>query len=62
MSETRRSRVPDVEGADPALSQFFDSVDKRQQRLGEIEDLAPAATLADVIATVNAMLQTQRIK
>lgn len=62
MAETRRSRVPDIPDIDAALSQFLDSVDKRQQRLGEIEDLAGGATLAEVITAVNAMLQTQRIK
>lgn len=62
MAETRRSRVPDIPGIDPEQYAFLDTVDKRQQRLGELVDLDPAATLTEVILKVNAMLETQRIK
>ncbi len=61
-SNTRRSRVPDIPDIDPAHYEFLDSVDKRQQRFGELPDLEPTATLAEVIAAYNAALQTHRTR
>lgn len=63
-STTRRSRVPDIETIknEPEHYNFLDGIDKRQMRLGELPDLGPAATLAEVIAAYNAALQTHRTK
>jgi hypothetical protein len=57
---TRRSRVPLLPDLDPEHYAFLDTLDKRQQRLGELADLDGAALLADVITKINAMLQTHR--
>jgi hypothetical protein len=59
---TRRSRVPDIPAIDKAHYEFLDSLDKRQQRLGELEDLDGSAATADIIAKINAMLQTHRTR
>ena len=61
-SNTRRSRVPDIRAIDKALYEFLDGIDKRQQRLGELEDLDGSAATADIIAKINAMLQTHRTR
>lgn len=63
-SNTRRSRVPDVKAIsdEPEHYAFLDTLDKRQQRFGELPDLDPSATLAEVIAAYNAALQTHRTK
>lgn len=42
--------------------QFLDGVDKRQQRLGELDDLEDTATTAEIIAKINAILQTHRTR
>ena len=60
-ANVRRSRVPDA-GLDPAVTQFLDAIDKRQQRLGELDDLSDSASTADIIAKINAMLQTHRTR
>ena len=60
-ANVRRSRVPDT-GLDPAVTQFLDAIDKRQQRLGELDDLSDSASSADIIAKINAMLQTHRTR
>ena len=60
-SSVRRSRVPDA-GLDPSVSQFLDAIDRRQQRLGELDDLDGSASTADIIAKINAMLQTHRTR
>jgi hypothetical protein len=60
---TIRSRVPDLETPlDPAHHQFLDGIDKRQQRVANLPDLAPSAALSDLIAAYNALLQTHRTK
>jgi hypothetical protein len=61
-STTRRSRVPDIPAIDKAHYEFLDGLDKRQQRLGELEDLDGSAATADIIAKINAMLQTHRTR
>ncbi len=64
-STTRRSRVPDVKALkdEPEHYAFLDTVDKRQQRLGELPDLDTAtATLPELVAAYNALLQTHRIR
>jgi len=61
-STTRRSRVPDIPAIDKAHYEFLDGLDKRQQRLGELEDLNGTAATADIIAKINAMLQTHRTR
>jgi hypothetical protein len=61
-STTRRSRVPDSPAIDKAHYDFLDGLDKRQQRLGELEDLDGTAATADIIAKINAMLQTHRTR
>lgn len=62
MTNTRRSRVPDIPNLEPAHHEFLDGLDKRQMRLAELEDLDGAASNADIIAKINAMLQTHRTK
>lgn len=57
---TIKPRVPPVEGMDPALTQFLESVDRRQLRLGNAENLDGAATLSDVISKINEILETHR--
>ena len=59
---TRRSRVPDIPAIDKAHYECLDSLDKRQQRLGELEDLDGSAATAEIIAKINAMLQTHRTR
>jgi len=61
-SNTRRSRVPDIPDIEPELHGMLDTLDKRQQRFGELEDLSGSATTADIIAKINAMLQTHRTR
>ena len=61
-STTRRSRVPDIPAIDKAHYEFLDGLDKRQQRLGELDDLDGTAATADIIAKINAMLQTHRTR
>lgn len=64
MSNTRRSRVPDVKAIsdEPEHYAFLDTLDKRQQRLAELEDLSTSPTNAEIAAKINAMLQTHRTK
>ena len=61
-SATRRSRIPDIPAIDKAHYEFLDGLDKRQQRLGELEDLDGSAATAEIIAKINAMLQTHRTR
>lgn len=62
-STTRRSRVPDLQTPlEPAHHEFLDGLDKRQQRMAELEDLGGSASTADLIAKVNAILQTHRTR
>ena len=61
-STTRRSRVPDIPAIEKAHYEFLDGLDKRQQRLGELEDLDGSAATSDIIAKINAMLQTHRTR
>lgn len=61
-SNTRRSRVPDIKDLDPAHHQFLDGLDKRQQRVADIEDLSDSATDAEFIAAINAILQAHRTR
>lgn len=58
----RRSRVPDIPGMDDAQYEFLDALDKRDQRAGELPDLADTATLAEVITAYNALLQAFRTR
>jgi len=57
-----QTRVPDLPEENPELMRFLDSVDRRQKAAGQLADLAPAATLADVITAYNALLATQRTR
>jgi len=59
---SRKSRVPDDMKDDDAMRQFLDATDRRQVAMGQIDDLSGGATLADVIAKVNAILATQRTR
>lgn len=61
MTTSRRSRVPDVE-LDPAHYQFLDGLDKRQQRVAEIEDLAASPTVEQLATALNAILQAHRTR
>lgn len=58
---TRRSRVPNIDVSD-AHYQFLDSVDKRQQRLGELPNLSGGASTADIVAKINAILESHRTR
>lgn len=58
---SRQSRVPDLNDSQ-AHVQFLDAVDRRQLTLAQLEDLDSGAALADVIAKVNAILQSHRTK
>ena len=58
----KQSRVPNVPDTDPAHQAFFDAVDRRQLSMSQLEDLASDATLADVVAKINAILATQRTR
>lgn len=57
---TLKARVPPIDGIDRAHQQFLESVDLRQLALAEVENLDPAASLADVIAKITEMLNTHR--
>lgn len=59
---TIRSRVPDIPEMPADLGRFLDGIDRRQLRLSNVENLADTATLADVIAKINEMLETHRTK
>ncbi len=63
-SNTRRSRVPDIESlrAEPEHYNFLDTLDKRQQRVGELADLDLTATNAQIAAAINSILQAHRTK
>lgn len=54
---TRRSRVPS-EVTDPEHQSFLDKLDKRKR--AAIANLDGAATLPDVIAKINEILQADR--
>ena len=58
---SRQSRVPDISD-ERAMLQFLDAVDRRQLTMSQLDDLDPAATLAEVITKLNAILATQRTK
>ena len=58
---SRQSRVPDISD-ERAMLQFLDAVDRRQLTMSQLTDLDPAATLAEVITKLNAILATQRTK
>lgn len=57
-----KSRVPDDLSDEIAHKTFLDAVDRRQLRLGQINDLEDTAGLADVIEVINAILATHRTK
>lgn len=57
-----KSRIPDMAGMSREQIQFFDSIDRRQLTVSQLEDLSGAATLADVIAKLNAILEAHRTK
>lgn len=57
-----QTRVPDLPEENPELMRFLDSVDRRQLAMSQIADLAPAATLSEVITALNAILATQRTR
>jgi hypothetical protein len=57
-----KSRVPSDLKDEDAQRNFLDAIDRRQLRLGQIEDLDGAATLAEVITAFNALLATHRTK
>jgi hypothetical protein len=59
---TKRSRVPDIQGMDEAHYKFLDAIDKRQQRVAEITDLDGAASNSEIIAAINAILQSHRTR
>lgn len=61
MTQQRRSRVPDVK-LEPAHYEFLDGIDKRQQRVADIEDLAAAPTNAELATAINAILQAHRTR
>ena len=62
MSQTKRSRVPDIPGIDEAHYKFLDAMDKRQQRMADIQDLDGGASSSDIITAINAILQSQRTR
>lgn len=59
---SRQSRVPDLPDENPELLRFLDTMDRRQNAMGQIEDVPGGATLPDVIAALNAILATQRTR
>jgi hypothetical protein len=59
---TGRSRVPSMPGAPREIVQFFDAIDRRQLAVSQLEDLSGAASTADIIAKINAILAAHRTK
>ncbi len=57
-----KSRVPDDLTDDGAHKAFLDAIDRRQLRLGQLDDLEDTADLAAVRAAINAILATHRTK
>ncbi len=64
MTSSRRSRVPEVKAItdEPEHYAFLDTLDKRQQRVAELNDLNLTATNAEIAAAINAILQAHRTK
>jgi hypothetical protein len=60
-NNTRRSRVPDIK-LEPAHHEFLDGIDKRQQRVADIEDLAASPTNAELATAINSILQAHRTR
>lgn len=58
---SKKTRVPDLND-DDAHRTFLDSVDRRQLALSQLEDLDGAASTADIIAKLNAILASHRTK
>jgi hypothetical protein len=57
-----KSRLP-IDTADTdAMRNFLDAIDRRQLRVGQMEDLDSGAALSDVITAINAILATHRTK
>jgi hypothetical protein len=57
-----KSRVPSDLADETAHKNFLDAIDRRQLRLGQMEDVDGAATLSEVITALNAILATHRTK
>jgi hypothetical protein len=57
-----KSRVPPDLADETAFKNFLDAIDRRQLRAGQMDDVDSGATLAEVIAAFNALLQTHRTK
>ena len=57
-----KTRLPDDLTDTNSMRPFLDAIDRRQLRLGQLEDLSDSATDADIIAKINAMLATQRTR
>jgi hypothetical protein len=57
-----KSRVPPDLADETAHKNFLDAIDRRQLRLGQMEDLDSGAALSDVITAINAILATHRTK
>lgn len=56
----KQSRVPPMPGATRDIIQFHDSVDRRQQQLAELELLPDSAVTADLIAKINAIINSHK--
>lgn len=61
MTDTVRSRLPNVD-IHPDLAQFLEGIDRRQLRIGNLDDLDSGASLADVIAKINVILGLHRTR
>lgn len=57
-----RSRVPEIPGADTAHLQFLDAIDRRQLSVSQLDLLDGGASLAEVIAKVNTIIEAHRTK
>ena len=59
---TIRSRVPEIPDIDPAHYQFLDALDKRQQRVADITDVAASPTNEELATAINAILAAHRTR
>lgn len=56
---TARSRLPATQDMPREMVAFLDNLDKKQQAMSQLAQLDTGATLADVIAKVNAIISSQ---
>lgn len=59
---TIKSRVPDSLEDERSMRAFFDQLDRRQLKVGELEDLAASPTNAELATAFNALLAIFRTR